>query len=354
MLKTLRITSLIALVAAVCGVVAIGAIGLRGDSDILAFLDKPGVVDAAKGDESDDTDPKDVESPLVTQSKLFALRIDPPPPPKPKVEKTPEPVKPKEVVKRERPKSKVVTPPGPTVQVNAKFTLLGTVLCESDPTRSMALLQQSTGKQEWFRQGERIGHLDVQEVRDGSVLFSQNGRNSQQLFVPEKPKVKSLLKDASTATTTSRTGPGSINVTLGPEPTEPVVGGVTAATAGPSTASPSGRPTTTDSGRVRIERSKAETEARQAAADRVRTRVAPKVRTPKEQKASIEGNISSIQEIMSRDSGVGDDKQKQQENEAWLKLLKALEGEKESLDTRMKEETETKPEPEPDAAPKRR
>lgn len=352
MLKTLRITSLIALIAAVCGVGAIGVVGLRGDSEIQAFLDTPGVVDTAKGDKPDNIDPKEVESPLVVQSRLFALRIDPPPPPpppKPPVEQRPEPT---EVVKREPPKPQPPVIPRPPAQVNAKFTLLATVLCEANPVRSMALLQQTGGKQEWFRQGESVGHLDVQEVRNGSVVFSQAGRNPQELFVPEKPKGKSLLKNELAASTASRTGAGSINVTLGPEPTQPEVGMPEGAAAAISSAS--GQPTTTESGRVRIERSKEAIEAQQAAADRVRTRVAPKIPTPQEQKASIENNISSIQEIMSRDT-TSDPEQKAKENEAWIKLLKALEGEKKNLDVNIKNNAdETKPVADPNAPPKRR
>ena len=358
MLKTLRITSLIALIAAVCGVGAIGVVGLRGDSEIQAFLDKPGVVDNAKGEKADKVDPKEVESPLVVQSRLFALRIDPPPPPpppKPPVEQRPEPT---EVVKREPPKPKPPVIPRPPAQVNAKFTLLATVLCEASPTRSMALLQQTGGKQEWFRQGESVGHLDVQEVRNGSVVFSQAGRNPQELFVPEKPKGKSLLKNELTASTASRTGAGSINVTLGPEPAVGMPEGTAAVTSGIDeqlTATGSElAPTTTESGRVRIERSKEAIEAQQAAADRVRTRVAPKIPTPKEQKKEIETNISSIQEIMSRDT-TSDPEQKAKENEAWIKLLKALEGEKKNLDVNMKDKAvETKPVADPNAPPKRR
>lgn len=372
MLKTLRITSLVALIVAVCGVAAMGVLGLRGDSEIASFLDKPGVVDAAAAEKPPETDPQQVESPLVVQSKLFALRINPPPPPPPKVVEPPKTEPKKEVVKRELPPPPpVVEPPRPKGAVNAKFTLLATVMCTADRSRSMALLQQSGGTQEWFREGERVGHLDVDEVRDGSVVFSQGGRNPQTLFVPVKPEGKSLLKHP--ATTAARpTGAGSINVTLGPEPTSmpaeaaaaagPVEATVTAVSEGPDDSSTS----TTDSGRVRIQRSREAAEAREAAADRVRTRVAPVVRTPAEQKASIESNISSIQEIMSRDAGA-DPKQKEAENEAWMKLLKALEGEKKNLDataTKAADEDSGRegeapkdteePAPDEESAPKRR
>lgn len=351
MLKTLRITSFIALAAAVCGVIAIVAFGLRGDSEILSFLAKPGVVDDAKGKIQADSGDKEDESALVKQSRLFALRIDPPPPPKPKEPLKPkDPPKSKTVVTREPPK-KVVEPPRPKTRINAKFSLLATVQC-ADPTRSMALLKQAGGKEEWFWQGERVGHLDIDEVRDGSVVFSQDGRNPQELFVPAKPTVKSLLKGDSQPVA-SQTGPGSINVTLGGEPgdeTTPEAALVT---------DPSSRPaaTATDSGRVRLERSRSATEARRKVSERIRTRVAPKRKTPEEQKASIEGNISGIREIMSRDG--------ESENEVWVDLLKALEGEKQNIeknaeksgdpppaeDVEGSDESEKKPEQKPEAPP---
>ena len=339
MLKTLRITSLIALVAAVCGVITIAVFGLRGDSEILAFLAKPGVVDEAKEKIKPDDNKKEDESPLVTQLKAFALRIDPPPPPPKDLPKTERKDPPKKELVREKPKPRPVEPPRPPVQVNAKFTLLATVQCIAEPTRSMALLQQTGGKQEWFRQGERVGHLDIDEVRNGSVIFSQSGRNQQELFVPAKPQVKSILKDDNQPVA-SKAGPGSINVKFGDEPAIASV---------PEDASVPGQQSelaevSAESGRVRLQRLRSEMQTSREPTERIRTRVAPRVRTPREQKASIEGNISSIQEIMSRDTSEDPD-QKKKENEAWMKLLKALEGEKQNLEKVVEQVDESEDQP---------
>ncbi len=350
MLKTLRITSLIALIAAVGGVVVIGVFGLRGDSDILAFLETPGVVDKAKEKLQPEADKKDVESPLATQSRLLALRLDPPPPPAPK-----DPVEPKdppkETATRQPPKPRDPVPPRPKTQVNAKFKLLATVMCDANPTRSMALLEQSGGKQEWFWQGERVGHLDIDEVRNGSVIFSQAGRSKQELFVPAKPPVKSLLKGEGTAGVSIPNRPDSINVTMGAGAgTGPIKPQTTSAAGTAATARPPAA--TTESGRVRIQRSQSEAE-RRAVADRLRQRTAPKPPTREEQKASIESNIAGIQEIMSRDTG-GDPEQRKKENESWMKLLKALEGEKGTLDKAVKAEeaADKKGQPDKDAGAK--
>ncbi len=200
---------MVASLAAVCSVIALIVFGLKGDSEIIEFLKKPGVVDEAKDRTQDVVDKKKDESPLVKQSKALALRIDPP---KPKVVRK----KPRPKVVKKKPKPKVVKPPRPKSRVNARFTLLATLQCD-DPTRSMVLLKQTGGKEEWFWQGERVGHLDINEVRNGSVVVSQGGRKQQVLFVPDKPKIQTLLKDESSKMAAKRNGPKSTNVTLGLE-----------------------------------------------------------------------------------------------------------------------------------------
>ena len=203
MLKTLRITSLIALIAAVCGVGAIGVVGLRGDSEIQAFLDKPGVVDNAKGEKADKVDPKEVESPLVVQSRLFALRIDPPPPPKPQrsetkpVEQRPEPTENWQTGSTQAQAARGIPRPAEDAGQRQVYPAGNGTVRSPEPTRSMALLQQTGGNQEWFRQGERVGHLDIRRsAKTGAWSFSQGGRNAQELFVPESSrKGKSILKN---------------------------------------------------------------------------------------------------------------------------------------------------------------
>ena len=178
MLKTLQITSLIVLILAVCGVVLVVFWGLRKDPEILDYLEKPGVV-ARFEDQAGDGENKELQSPLVAQASAFALRIDPPPPPAPpKQEDKPKPQPTRTVTRTPPPEPKPVTPT-PKVTSTAKFSLLATVVCESNPDRSMVLLRQTGGKNEWFWQGEKVGHLQVAQVRNGSAIFSQNGRNEQ-------------------------------------------------------------------------------------------------------------------------------------------------------------------------------
>ncbi|MBC8379067.1 MAG: hypothetical protein H8E62_07830, partial [Planctomycetes bacterium] len=83
MLKTLRITSLIAFVLAVCGVILILLWGLKGRPDIKDFLQTPGITEILKKPGEVEKDDKEPVSPLVTQAHEFALRIVPPSPPEP-------------------------------------------------------------------------------------------------------------------------------------------------------------------------------------------------------------------------------------------------------------------------------
>lgn len=322
MLKTLRITSLVAVVLAVCGVFLIVFLGLKEDPDIIAYLDSPGVVEQFK-DKVTDSDKKEPKSPLVAQAGAFALRIDPPPPPPPPTpEKRVEPVR---TVQREKPVE--VKPPPPPVKVNAKFTLLATVMCQADPSRSMVLLRQAGGKDEWFWQGQRVGNLDIDEVHDGSAVFSQNGRNPQELFVPAKPETKTLLKAQAAPSRTGAAGASTMNVRLDPDTGEPAM--ITTSDS-PVSGRSEGRPLPNRS--IRVERGQDASAVRQEVSDRIRRiRTVPKPPSPDEQRASLENSIESIQEIMSNDSSAVSEEQQQREKETWMKMLQILQSEKARL-----------------------
>lgn len=313
MLKTLRITSLVALALAVCGVILIIVFGLMGDGDVKAYLERPGITKQFenKGTEGDKKTP---ESPLVAQAQAFALRIDPPPPPKPPVTQQPTGSRPEvEAVQRER----VAPPKPPKPTFSTKFDLLATVLCQSDPTRSMVLLKLGTGKKEWYWQGESVGQHVIDEVRDGSAVFSQDGRNPEEKVVPAKPQTQSLLK--ADATVSPRpVGPGSINI-----PSEAVSTRLPAGASEKRTVTPAARPNL----------SRAASATRTTASGRIqRLRTAPKPPTPQEQKASVEDSIQGIQGLMNRDDDILTEEQRKEENEAWTKLLNALQSEKEKLE----------------------
>ena len=323
MIKTLRVTSLVTVILAAFGVITIAVLGLKGDSPVKDFLAKPGIVDQLKEKAGQEGVQEEKSSPLVAMAKLIALRLDPPPPPpKPVVKDVPRP--PAETV---RAKPSI---PQPKVQTSAKFDLLATVVYETAPEKSLALLKMSANKQEWFRQGEKAGYLELQEIRDGSVVFSQRGREPEEVFVPAKPQVKSLLKSEQKTSTAPRTGLGSIKGQL-PALNQAQVPQPDAASEAKAVTAE-----TTDSGNVRLVRP-----ARPDVASRIqRVRSTPQPAPPQEQKKSITKTMSGIEEIMKRQDEAVSGQGRKKENEMWMRLLKELNTEKERLETPAEEPSE--------------
>lgn len=348
MLKTLRITSQVVSALAVCGVLFMFFFGLRGDSDIQAYLQNPGIIEqfqaqASKGDD------KEPESPLVAQAHEFALRIDPPPPPPLPSE---EPKVNPDVIRV----ADTQEPPRPKGPVSAKFELLATVQCEQKPTRSMVLLKEATGKEEWFWLGEKVGHLTIDEVRNGSAIFSQDGRNPQELFVPAKPQVPSLLKSEAITSAALPERPGSIDVQLeeGIPSASPVSGQVSSQPAG---VVPAAAPAAIAESSPRNRRLRSAAPANPVASAAAESssvapipqqpaRIMPKQPTPEEKKAAIEKSIQSIQKAMlHQDSNSADSKQREDATKAWRRLIKSLEEEKQNLESAAKSEEKSTEQP---------
>ncbi|MEN8128038.1 MAG: hypothetical protein ABFR90_09580 [Planctomycetota bacterium] len=290
-------------------------IGLKKDPQVNDFLNIPGIVERFKDKAGTEVEKEDKISPLVAQAKAFALRIDPPPPPKP-----PAPiVKPKPPVEVAR--TPVSTVPRPKAPVSLKSDLLATVVYESSPDRSLALLQTASNKQEWFRQGEKVGHLEIQEIRDGSVVFTQGGQNPKEKFVPPKPQVKSLLK-------------GEQNVSMVPAATSAAV---QTPIPGPKTrtdAASAAKPDTASSTPARAVRpidraSRPESDA----SDRIRrVRSVPTSPPPQEHKESLEETMSGIEAIMNRQDDSISAEEREKEKEMWMHMMRELNAEKERLE----------------------
>ena len=149
------------------------------DKDIRELLDSPSVVDKFKKTQGKRTKTsKDKESPLVKEAKSFALYLNPPQ----KVEKRPTKInkKTKSIVKK------------PT-NVSAKFKLVGTSCSVADPSMSLALLDIAGKGLRWIRQGEKVGHLVIEEVKPGGTIVVSDGKNTSEMTV-DKPVKMSLLR----------------------------------------------------------------------------------------------------------------------------------------------------------------
>ena len=173
MIKTLRITSIIAVVLAVVFFASPAVFGVRGDEQIEQFLNSAGVIEEfreAKGGKVEDR--RHEISPLVKQAEAFALYLNPPP--KPSTEPS---------VPRSEPRPKSVSP---------KFGLIGTSRYALHPELSLALIDEPGKGLRWVKSFSNVGHLIIEQVKDGLVVV-RDGESTFEL-VAERPEKRSLLK----------------------------------------------------------------------------------------------------------------------------------------------------------------
>lgn len=201
MIKTLRITTIIAAILAI-GFLAFPVVyGYRGDEEIEKFLKSPGAIEKftkAKGVKSRKTG--DQISPLVQQATMFGLYINPPPrktAPRPKT--TP-------VARKQAPV--IPEPRGP---VSAKFTLIGTSYYASRPALSLAYIDEPGKGLYWVRQGAKVGHLLIEQVQDGSIVVKD--REKTVTLVAVRAPKKSLIKGETTSTSTTTLPGASASIT---------------------------------------------------------------------------------------------------------------------------------------------
>lgn len=193
MIKTLRITTIIAALLAV-GILALPVVyGYRyhGIEEIEQFLKSPGAVERfqqAKGAKRVKSGNK--VSPLVKQAMGFSLYLNPPR--KPSV---PKPTRPTVVANKPAPIKEA------PVVFTTKFTLIGTSFYESRPELSLAYIDEPGKGMHWVRQGDKVSHLLIHEVKDGSVIVKDRDKLNT-LIVARTPK-KSLLKGDKTPQSTT-------------------------------------------------------------------------------------------------------------------------------------------------------
>ena len=188
MIKTLRITSIIAAALAVVFLVFPAIFGVRSDEQTEQFLNSAGMIETfnkAKGKNS----AKDESqiSPLVKQAEAFALYLNPPKPKKaPPTRRTDRP-------------SIIPRPPAP---VSPKFKLIGTSHYASHPELSLALIDEVGKGLRWVRQSSKLGHLIIEQVKDGLVVVRDGKRTFE--LVAERPEKRSLLKEPLSRATGSK------------------------------------------------------------------------------------------------------------------------------------------------------
>jgi len=182
MIKTLRITSVLAGMLAIAFLAISVVYGTDKDPEVDELLKAPSAVEEFEKHKGENARKAsaNTKSPLVVAAEDLAKLINPP----------------KKVVPRPvRTGAKIAKRPTPKVapkKVSAKFRLVGT--CYSDtPANRVAFIDEPGQGQHWVRESDKIGHMTIKEIKDGVVVV-HNGKGLEEL-VKEEPETLSLIDD---------------------------------------------------------------------------------------------------------------------------------------------------------------
>jgi hypothetical protein len=136
------------------------------------------------------TPPEEKErvAPLLAEANTFAVHLDPPVPAKvqPAVQETPKPA----------PAAPVVRP----ATASPKFKVCGTSCCDDQPQRSMALiLEPGSSAARWIKRGAQVGHLVIQEIRPGSVVYL-DGEQVREMAIEREIAATPVVADNGSST----------------------------------------------------------------------------------------------------------------------------------------------------------
>lgn len=176
MVQILRVISVIGGLSAVGFIVLSIVHGIEPDGEVEEILASRTALEQFSNRQ--DTSPGQsqglAKSALVAEAQRYALIVNPP---------SSRPGKPRQGPYR--------SPPRPEVrpqQVTAKFTLEGTCYNATAPNTSLAFIDEPGKGQRWVRQGDKLGHLTIEEILDGLVKL-RDGQRLEELRVSPKQKV---------------------------------------------------------------------------------------------------------------------------------------------------------------------
>ncbi len=147
----------------------------RRYAEIEQLLSAPSFVDHYKRQSKNKQQTTPQKNSLVVQAELWTAK--PPKPPEPK----------RAIVKETRkpePKPEI-RPPVST----PKFTVIATSLSRDDARDSLALISELGGQQRWMHIGDKIGHLIVEDILNGKILY-KDGDRQEELAIAEPDPVK--------------------------------------------------------------------------------------------------------------------------------------------------------------------
>ena len=189
MIKTLRITSVLAAIAAgvlIYYFVIPMVVGAEGDERIEKIVGSPTVAEKFKETKGANKKSTGGDPPLVQQANAFARYLSPP-----KKNTT--------TGFTRGPKIDRGTVIGPTTP---KFKVFATTYFEGNPQLSQALIDEPGKGRHWVRQSSMVGHLLIEQVKDGVVVV----KSSKDTYELE-------IESNSQATPMKRTSPTSKSIT---------------------------------------------------------------------------------------------------------------------------------------------
>jgi len=170
MIKTLRITSVVAAILAGVFFVFPVIYGVRSDERIDEFLKLPSVKE--KFEDVADNKAKTGESrvsPLVEQAEAFALFLNP-----------------LKSTMQKAVKGAKTTNFADRLPVTPKFKVFATSYCADNPELSLALIDEPGRGRYWVRQSGKVGHLLIEQVKDGLVVV-KSSKETFELEIEQKP-----------------------------------------------------------------------------------------------------------------------------------------------------------------------
>jgi len=197
MIKTLRITSIVAAILAGVFFVFPVIYGVRSHENIDEFLKSPGVIEKFENASDKAKTSENPVSPLVEQAEAFALYLNPLKPTAPKTAKGSKP-----------------TGISSKVSVTPKFKVYATSYCAENPKVSQALIDEPGKGRHWVLQSGKVGHLLIEQVKDGVVIV-KGGTETFELLVEQKGETDSP-KSVSEQSGTRTTSPASRRITATP------------------------------------------------------------------------------------------------------------------------------------------
>ncbi len=173
MLKTLRITSVIAVIFAVVVLALPAVYGVKPDPAVAELLSDPSVVEQfkqAKGRKPATADSQ--TSPLVKQAEVLALYLNPPTPPPAQAPIAQAPVK---------------AELQPLAQITPKFNLIGTSVHTTRPELSLALIDEPGVGYRWVRLGGTIDRFSLDQIEQGRVVLRDGDKTLELTIVKDQP-----------------------------------------------------------------------------------------------------------------------------------------------------------------------